>query len=148
MYCNWFADQNKTGYDFFDKVWVVCPVCKKKAVARTLKEKKVFRLQCGSCAYNKEISMESKIMGHTVLNLGSAISFFGAELWLKHPFKENFIAYNGEEPDYLETYISAGLREHRDRKDFTLLEKLPKFYHQAKNKDALLKIIRKLKDKK
>ena len=46
---------------------------------------------------------------------------------------------------YLEKYISATLREHKDRTNFTLLEKLPKFYHEAKNREGLLKIIAKLK---
>jgi hypothetical protein len=39
------------------------------------------------------------------------------------------------------------MREHKDRAHFTLLEKLPKFYHEGKNRTALLKIIEKLKKK-
>lgn len=145
---NRFQDQNKTASDFYQEVWVVCPVCQKKAIAKTFRDKKVARLQCLSCSYNKEVSMESEIAGHKVLNLSSANYFFGAELWLQHSFKDDvFIAYNGEELAYLEAYISAGLREHKDRTHFTLLEKLPRFYHEAKNRDALLRIIKKLKDK-
>lgn len=143
-----FQDQNKTASDFYQEVWVVCPVCQKKAIAKTFRDKKVARLQCLSCGYNKEVSMESEIVGHKVLNLSSANYFFGAELWLQHPFKDDvFVAYNGEELDYLKAYISAGLREHKDRTHFTLLEKLPRFYHEAKNRDALLKIIKKLREK-
>lgn len=74
--------------------------------------------------------------------------YFNAELWLQMPFRGDvFIAYNQEHLEYLEKYISASLREHKDRTHFTLLEKLPKFYHDAKNRDALLKIISKLKRK-
>ena len=40
------------------------------------------------------------------------------------------------------------LREHKDRTHFTLLEKLPRFYHEAKNREVLLKLIAKLKAKK
>lgn len=143
-----FQDQNKTASDFYQEVWVVCPICLKKAIAKTFRDKKVARLQCPTCGYNTEVSIESEIAGHKVLNLSSANYFFGAELWLQHPFKDDvFIAYNGEELAYLEAYISAGLREHKDRTHFTLLEKLPRFYHEAKNRDALLRIIKKLKDK-
>ncbi len=148
---NRFTDENKTARDFYAEVWVVCPGCSKKAIAKTIIEKKVARLQCQNCGYNKEVFIESKlkIIGDTAECLDSANSFFGAELWLKYPFKSDFfIAYNGEELKYLEQYISANLREHKDRIGFTLLEKLPKFYHEAKNRKALLAIIQKLKNKK
>ena len=74
--------------------------------------------------------------------------FFDVELWLQADFKnEQFWAYNDEHLNYLERYISATLRGHKERTHFTLLEKLPKFYHEAKNREALLKIIAKLKSK-
>ncbi len=77
-----------------------------------------------------------------------ANQFFNAELWLTASFKsELFWAFNDKHLEYLERYISAGLREHKERTHFTLLEKLPKFYHEAKNRDSLLKIISKLKNK-
>ena len=59
-----FQDQNKIASDFYQEVWVVCPVCQKKAIAKTFIEKKVARLQCLSCSYKKEVSMESEIAGH------------------------------------------------------------------------------------
>lgn len=74
--------------------------------------------------------------------------YFHAGLWLQAPFKKDiFWAYNGKHLEYLERYISATIREHKDRTGFTLLEKLPKFYHEAKNRESLLKIIAKLKSK-
>lgn len=132
-------DQNKILSDFYDEVWVVCPKCTQKAIARNNIEKKIARLQCLKCGYNKEVVMQYKTAAHC---------FFGANLWLLHSFKDDiFYAYNGAHLEYLESYISADLREHKDRTHFTLLEKLPKFYHEAKNRDALLSIIRKLKTK-
>ncbi|WP_051189393.1 hypothetical protein [Daejeonella oryzae] len=77
-----------------------------------------------------------------------ANAFFDAEIWLQSSFKnELFYAFNDKHLDYLERYINATLREHKDRTGFTLLEKLPKFYHEAKNRVALLKIIARLKAK-
>lgn len=78
----------------------------------------------------------------------AAHSYFHAKLFLEHPYKKDiFYAYNGEHLNYLEQYIAADLREHKDRTGFTLLEKLPKFYHDTKNRKALLSIIQKLKKK-
>jgi len=79
----------------------------------------------------------------------AAHGYFNAALWLKVPFRNEILwAYNAGHLEYLEQYIEAGLREHTDRVGFTLLEKLPKFYHDAKNREALLKLIAKLKLKK
>uniref|UniRef100_UPI004047227E hypothetical protein n=1 Tax=Polaribacter sp. TaxID=1920175 RepID=UPI004047227E len=78
----------------------------------------------------------------------SANSYFDAALWYAASFKNDyFFAYNEAHLLYLEQYIGAKLREHKDRSHFTLLEKLPKFYHEAKNREALLKLIEKLKKK-
>jgi hypothetical protein len=75
--------------------------------------------------------------------------YFNAQFWLQLPFrsKEVFFGYNAAHPAYLEQYIAAGIREHQNRTHFTLLEKLPRFYHEAKNRKALLKLIQKLKEK-
>lgn len=143
-----FSDQNKIISDFYDEVWVVCPVCSKKGIVKTDVEKRRARLQCLSCGYNKSTTTESSILNKKVNIRTAAHQFFEAELWLQYPFKEYvFFAYNGEHLSYLERYISALLREHKDRTGFTLLEKLPKFYHESKNREALLKIIEKLKKK-
>ncbi len=143
-----FADQNKTISNFYEEVWVVCPSCSKKAIAKTNTEAKSARLYCPSCGYNKETSMEFLYAGQKALTIRAAHLYFDAELWLQHPFKNDvFIAFNGEHLNYLEQYISATLREHKDRTHYTLLEKLPKFYHEAKNRKALLSIIKKLSSK-
>jgi len=143
-----FNDQNKTLSDFYTEVWVVCPACAKKAIAKVNYEEKQARLYCESCGYNKQSSTETRVFGVRGNWEMAAHSYFGAELWLQYPFKNDvFFAYNGEHLDYLEAYIGATLREHKDRTHFTLLEKLPKFYHEAKNRKALLSLIEKLKRK-
>lgn len=143
---NRFADQNKRLSEFQAEVIVVCPQCKEKAVSYVDYNSQQARLFCSDCGYNKTVSTEVRVFGikgHWQL---PANRYFGAELWLKHPFKNDvFWAYNYEHLNYLEQYISATLREHRDRTHFTLLEKLPKFYHEAKNRSGILKVISKLK---
>lgn len=138
---NRFQDENLVLSNFYQEVWVVCPSCAKKAIATVNFETKTARLFCVQCGYNKETN--------TFLIFNSAAHcYFKADLWLKASFKnEQFWAYNNKHLEYLERYISATLREHKDRTHFTLLEKLPKFYHEAKNREGLLKIIAKLKNK-
>ena len=143
---NRFQDENLTRSDFHKEVWVVCPSCAKKATATVDFETKKARLLCVNCGYNKESTTGLILKGTIDM---SANWYFDAELWLKGSFKNDvFWAYNDKHLEYLERYITAILREHKDRTGFTLLEKLPKFYHEAKNREALLKIITKLKTKK
>ena len=141
---NRFQDENLILSDFYQEVWVVCPSCEKKAIARVNNETKNARLFCVHCAYNKEIL--TTIKNSSIKT--TANHYFQADYWLKTKFKnEIFWAYNDKHLAYLERYIAATLREHKDRTGFTLLEKLPKFYHDAKNRDRLLKIIEKIKNK-
>jgi Zn ribbon nucleic-acid-binding protein len=142
---NRFQDENLILSNFYHEVFVVCPSCSKKAIATVNLESKIARLLCIHCGFNKEIA--TSLSKETSLET-AANQYFQVELWLKTAFKNDvFWAYNDKHLDYLERYISATLREHKDRTHFTLLEKLPKFYHEAKNRDGLLKIIAKLKNK-
>ena len=148
MFENRFQDANKNLDDYQNEVLVKCPGCDDKAIARANYEQKNARLFCPKCGYIKEASTHSNVLGITGFWKMAAHQYFGATLFLQHPFKNDvFWAYNDQHLAYLEQYISAGLREHKDRIHFTLLERLPKFYHQAKNRAALLKIIQRLKDK-
>ncbi|WP_312788949.1 hypothetical protein [Sphingobacterium sp.] len=143
---NRFHDQNKRITEFQHEVWVECPRCLERAVARVDHGERKARLRCTACHYGKEKSTLTEIMGIKVNVINSADAYFGAELWFQHPFKnDTFWAYNPAHLEYLEDYISAQLREHKERSHFTLLEKLPKFYHEAKNREPLLKIIKKIK---
>jgi Zn ribbon nucleic-acid-binding protein len=144
-----FADQNIRIDDFQHEVWVHCPNCQKQAVARVFEEYKTARLTCLHCAYGKELPtlFRSASFGVYQIKQG-AHAYFQASLWFEAPFKGNqFWAYNPEHLDYLEKYIAATLREHKNREHFTLLEKLPRFYHEAKNRNGLLKIIVHLRNK-
>lgn len=141
---NRFQDENFVPSDFYQEVCVVCPSCSKKAMAKVNFETKTARLLCLHCGCNKETTTSIK---YGTINT-AANHYFHAELWLKAPFKNDvFWSYNDKHLEYLERYISATIREHKDRTGFTLLEKLPKFYHEAKNRESLLKIIAKLKSK-
>ena len=142
---NRFQDENLLLSHFYNEVLIICPSCGKKATAKVDFETKKARSFCMNCGYNKEVA--TTLSQNASLQM-PAHSFFNAGLWLQTSFKnEIFYAYNDGHLDYLERYISATLREHKDRIGFTLIEKLPKFYHEAKNRESLLKIIEKLKNK-
>ena len=146
MTTNRFKDQNLRITHFEKEVWVVCPRCAKQAVAQLLEEDKEAKLNCKYCGYSKQktILVQYQEGKYATLNQ-AAHAYFNAELWLKAPFRNDvFWAYNPAHLAYLENYIFAKLREHQDRNHFTLLEKLPKFYHEAKNRQGLLKVIEKL----
>jgi len=139
-----FQDEKLLLSDFYQEVWVLCTSCAKKAMAKVNFETKTARLFCLHCGCNKETTTAIK---YGTINT-AANHYFQAELWLQAPFKKDvFWAYNDKHLEYLERYISATIREHKDRTGFTLIEKLPKFYHEAKNREALLKIIAKLQRK-
>lgn len=143
-----FQDQNLRLSDFNNEVIVECPECTRKATATISSDAEYASLLCNCCGYNKRAS-NSQTVGNSKVQIGlAAHQFFGAKLWLIAPFKGDvFFAYNYTHLEYLESYIVSKLREHKDRTHFTLLEKLPKFYHEGKNREALLKIIEKLKRK-
>jgi hypothetical protein len=142
-----FIDEQKKLSDFGTEVWAECPACAQKAIATRNDEKREARILCTSCGYNKVIStaIEGTKDGKYIVN---AHAYFGVQLWLKAPYKnEIFFALNGEHLAYLESYIGAGIRENKDRKFFTLVEKLPKFMQVASNRESLLKLIEKLRKK-
>lgn len=143
---NRFRDEQKRLSDFYEEVWVVCPACEQKAIAKADHANRTARLFCSACGYNKT---GSTLLGKNAALVMAAHGYFNATLWLQLPFrsKDVFFAYNEEHLAYLEQYIAAGIRENQNRTHFTLLEKLPKFYHDAKNRAALLKLIQKLKEK-
>lgn len=143
-----FHDKQFVLSDFQKSVAVICPGCNRKALATVDYDVGIAHLICSYCGYNKQTSTEIIVFGMKARKTAHAAAYFNATLWFAAPFKnEIFFAYNDAHLDYLEQYIGAKLREHKDRSHFTLLEKLPKFYHEAKNRNALLKVIQKLRAK-
>lgn len=132
-----FRDEQLRLSDFYTEVWVECPGCTRRATARADFRMKCARLLCANCGYCREEKIYFNCAAH---------HYFGAALWLCQSFRGNvFYAYNDAHLDYLERYIKADLREHHNRTHFTLLEKLPLFYHKARNRQPLLKLIQQLR---
>ena len=75
-----FQDQQLRSAHFYNEVWVVCPACKQKAIAKVDYEAASARLTCISCGYHKEVSTRISATARLVT---AAHVYFDAELWLK-----------------------------------------------------------------
>lgn len=78
--------------------------------------------------------------------------YFGCPLWLQTPcVREVLWANNAEHLDFLEQYVGADLRERAREmhgwRNTNLASRLPKWMQQAKNRDAVLRGIRTLREK-
>ncbi len=74
--------------------------------------------------------------------------FLGFPLWYRDSLGEHLLwAYNDDHLHYLEGYIGASLRERKTAPHLSMVEKLPRFMQLAKNREALLRLIARLKRK-
>ncbi|RYY12997.1 MAG: hypothetical protein EOO04_32665 [Chitinophagaceae bacterium] len=70
---------------------------------------------------------------------------FNLPLWYQSPFKNhNFWAYNRQHLEDIAVYVQAKLRERQPAGFTTMVERLPQFIKEAKNREAILRIIEKL----
>lgn len=75
--------------------------------------------------------------------------WYNLPLWFQKEVNDSiFWAYNQDHIDYLERYIQADLRERNSKMNVTssLVSRLPQFVKAAKNREKLLKILRKWKE--
>jgi hypothetical protein len=110
--------------------------------------KQAIRIRCQACGH---IQSHHPTYSETIGFGGKAPGsdpFFGLDLWLQMRFRQYlFWAYNYEHLLYLEAYITAKLRERHDRRYMTLVERLPDWMKSRKNREDLLKLIHRLKEK-
>lgn len=73
---------------------------------------------------------------------------FNLPLWLQATVKDHlFWAYNRRHLADIKNYVQAKLRERQSTNFTTMVEKLPQFIKEAKNRNALLKVIGTLEKK-
>jgi len=79
--------------------------------------------------------------------------YFGFDLWLKTSCVGHSLwAFNIKHLEFLESYVSAKLREREEGEKFgwhnsSLASRLPKWIKSSKNREALLKALNELKSK-
>jgi hypothetical protein len=154
-----FLDTGTKIYDFYEEFLVVCPKCEKLAkvviddaeyaklpTRRLLKYRNRFfgprKLVCLSCLHRDYWK------GTQIATGGSVDWYFRLPLWLRTPCGGEVLwAYNRENLEMLENYVAAKLRERTSKGRNSFLSKLPKWIKSAKNRDAVLRAIEKLKGK-
>lgn len=73
---------------------------------------------------------------------------FHLPLWLQENVRGNLLwAYNRSHLHDVKEYVGAKLRERRTTRYTTMVEKLPTFIKEAKNREAILKAIEKMERK-
>lgn len=98
------------------------------------------KLVCQNCVYRNTWE------GNRIL-VGSNVDwYFRVPLWLEISCcGERLWAYNPKHLETIEQYVSAKLRERNKDGKKSFLSKLPTWIKLAKNRDEILKAIRKLK---
>lgn len=73
---------------------------------------------------------------------------FGLPLWFQAGVKGNlFWAFNRQHLTEIRNYVISKLRERQTTTHTTMVEKLPTFIKEAKNRNAMIKAIGKLEQK-
>ena len=107
------------------------------------KELQLFNLKCPGCHHfsQEEINWYPvKYVGHD--------PYFGAKLYLYSEIGENVLwAYNYEHLEFIELYVQAKLRERIPNHNSSLASRLPKWIKDKKNREPILKAIKKLQSK-
>jgi hypothetical protein len=96
------------------------------------------RLVCNKCGYVKDWA------GNKVVSNDSKDWYFRQPLWLQIPCCGDLLwALNEDHLDFLEEYVQATLREAHP--NGTMASRLPDWMKSAKNREDVLKCIRKLR---
>lgn len=78
-------------------------------------------------------------------NSGKGDSVFNLPLWFQCEVRENlFWAYNKEHLVEIKNYVSSKLRERQNMTRTTMVERLPNFIKDAKNRSSIIKAIDRL----
>lgn len=147
---------SKNGFEYstFSNIQkVICTQCESifnletKDLVRTLKK---VNCKCTECNYQNQVTPEFDVYkSGGMYNQQSIDQYYGLDFWYSAKFKnDNFWAYNIEHLTEIEDYVSADLRKRHKGNYQSMVEKLPKWISNSKNRKAILNTIAKLKKKK
>ncbi len=145
-----FRDKGETIYEFIDEFLVECPKCAlmaKVVLSNNYSTRKIRlfsprKLVCPNCSHIETCE------GNKAVVDGAIDWYFGYPLWLQVSCCGNILwAYNEHHLDLLESYVSAKLRERKPKIIRSVASRLPQWIIAAKNRDAALKGIERLKEK-
>ncbi|MEU1283894.1 hypothetical protein [Kitasatospora sp. NPDC005856] len=147
-----FTDPGTRLHEFADEVLVRCPKCGGCAVVlarlggtcehRRIGDREHTRrlLRCG-CGHAVDAFPACRTFG------GPVDPYFRLPLWLDADVRGRRLwAYNPAHLDLLESYVGAGLRERTSVPgSLSLVARLPAWVKSAKNRDEVLRTIRRLR---
>ena len=147
-----FQDSGETIYSFLDDLLVTCSQCKNcaKIVRVDVSDRTWFaprRLVCNKCGLIGNWAKKSMCVG----GVAPVDPFFGLPLFFSaNCCGHTLWAYNLKHINLIEDYVSAELREHTQNQETGwmnkgLVNRLPQWMINAKNRDNVLKVIAKLK---
>ena len=141
-------------YDLGGIVLVRCPRCDGQALLRDLydggKRWGGYRLSCERCAHTRDWP---KAGGQPIPCDGPHLSGFDLDLWLQTLCCGHTLwAFNTEHIRVMEEYIGASVRDRsRDAaghcRNNALISRLPKWMISARNREAVLKGLARLRDR-
>jgi hypothetical protein len=148
-----FKDNGERLSDFGEQFLVICPNCKNCAtVIPKFKEAKYNKyvyitidsvgLTCFTCGYSKRKENVNTYY------LGDCDFYFQLPLWLEEKCKDETIwAYNYRHLNFLENYIKSDIKEQDNNYNKSYISRLPAWIKKGSNKEDILKVIKKLKEK-
>ncbi|HEX2209471.1 MAG TPA: hypothetical protein VHG93_17465 [Longimicrobium sp.] len=151
---------DETLEDFGGECLVLCPRCSRRALVRVRDGDPPVQLTCVHCGHGAGWAPSSpgvvttaapeRFPGNVAYG-GPVDPYFHLPLWLRTPCRgETLWAYNEAHLRWLEEYVGAELRERSPGEhgwsNRALASRLPRWMQSAKNRDAVLRCIRTLKE--
>jgi DNA-directed RNA polymerase subunit M/transcription elongation factor TFIIS len=129
-----------------------CDTCGKlisKVIPHSKEPVDAFAIPCPSCGEVRIYKPRNEPYTQPYNDPSDGLApIFGLPLWLQGSIRGNlFWAYNRQHLYAIKEYVGAKLRERQTTTHTTMVERLPQFIKDAKNRDAILKLIEKLERK-
>ncbi|MBS1555894.1 MAG: hypothetical protein JSU09_13295 [Bacteroidetes bacterium] len=129
-----------------------CDNCGKEfdAVIPNQKEKtEQITIPCPHCGITRTYKPKNEQYKIGYKTIGKATDpVFGLPLWFQSDIRGDlFWAYNRDHLNEIKSYVSSKLRERQTTTHTTMVERLPNFIKEAKNRQTIIKAIEKLERK-
>ena len=126
-----------------------CDSCGKSIIIEIPNQKEISKqvtISCPHCGTTRTFEPRNEAYRLVYKSSGFAVApIFNLPLWLQTDVKGNlFWAYNKQHLQDMKSYVQAKLRERQSKGYTTMVERLPKFITEAKNRVAILKAIEQL----
>lgn len=149
---DWVSDDGEWKGPVIGSVCQPCPHCGHQWLSAEIwqknyngKLKQAVSIECSACHQSSDLELTWQTDRYTDQPVDP---YFGFPLWLQSDCcGYTFWAYNRKHLQDLKSYISAKIRDQRQRGKWSMSSRLPQWIKDAKNRDELLKIIGRLEER-